>query len=114
MTDDAFQLTLVPALPPPEPRLPLAVRFELFHLANPRVYYELVMLARRAKRTGAARVGIGQLFEVLRWRHMLRTQGDEFKLNNSFRAFYARMIMANEPDLDGFFETRRSIADEVV
>lgn len=99
---------------PPDERVPLQVKFEAFHYANPHVYTELVMLARRAKRTGASKVGIGQLFEVLRWRHMLSTQGDEFLLNNSYRAFYSRMIMDREPDLGGFFETRRSIADEVV
>jgi hypothetical protein len=45
---------------------------------------------------------------------MLSTRGDEFKLNNDYRAPYARLIMRREPDLDGLFETRRSIADEVV
>lgn len=108
--DDGFQLTFAV----PDQRLPLITRFEQFHYANPHVYAELVMLARRARRTGAARIGIGQLFEVLRWRHMLSTRGEEFKLNNDYRAPYARLIMHVEQDLDGVFELRRSIVDEVV
>ena len=31
-----------------------------------------------------------------------------FKLNNNFTAHYARLLMAQEPDLEGFFETRES------
>ncbi len=30
----------------------------------------------------------------------------EFRLNNDYRALYARQLMDNEPELDGFFETR--------
>lgn len=108
--DDGFQLTLAV----PDQRLPLHIRFALFHAANPHVYDHLVRLARQGKRSGAARLGIGQLFEVLRWRYMLATRGDEFKLNNDYRAPYARLIMEREPDLDGVFELRRSIVDEVV
>jgi hypothetical protein len=47
------------------------------------------------------------LFEVLRWRHTLRTGGDEFKLNNNYRSYYSRLIMLTEADLTDVFETRR-------
>jgi hypothetical protein len=40
----------------------------------------------------------------------ISTTGD-FKLNNNYRAHYARLIMHQEPDLDGIFELRRSKAD---
>lgn len=93
----------------------IATRFAEFHVANPHVYAELVMLARRARRTGNPKLGIAQLFEVLRWRRMLATSDahSDFKLNNVYRAPYARMIMAREPDLAGCFETRRSVVDTV-
>lgn len=81
--------------------------FTRFHSENPHVYEELVLLARRSRRAGAARVGIGMLFEVLRWRHTLRTGGDDFKLNNNYRSYYARLIMSREPDLWGIFELRK-------
>lgn len=97
----------------PDAKIPLAVRFEHFHETNPHVYQELVMLARRAKRTGASKIGIGQLFEILRWRHMLSTHGDLYLLNNNYRAFYSRLIMDHEPDLTGFFDIRASVADLV-
>lgn len=81
--------------------------FCAFHAANPHVYRELVALARDATSRGVYRIGIGMLFEVLRWNVALRTGGDEFKLNNNYRSYYARLIMANEPDLGGVFETRQ-------
>jgi hypothetical protein len=85
---------------------PLQEAFERFHRENPQVYDELVGMARRWRRSGHERCGIGMLFEVLRYRYGLRTAGDEFKLNNNYRSRYARKIMAEHPDLDGFFETR--------
>ena len=81
--------------------------FREFHADNPHVYDELVMLARRARSRGAVRIGIGMLFEVLRWRYTLRTVGDDFKLNNNYRSYYARLIMMREPDLAEIFETRQ-------
>lgn len=82
-------------------------RFEEFHAANPGVYYDLVRMARQARASGASRIGMGQLFEVLRWQTALTTKSwDTFKLNNSFRSRYVRLIESREPDLAGLFETR--------
>ena len=82
-------------------------RFEEFHRANPHVYEQLRRRALRAKRKGF-KPGIGCLFELLRWNHGMKfTVGDgEFKLNNNYRAYYARMLMECEPELEGFFELR--------
>lgn len=77
-----------------------------FHLANPHVYDELVGMAREAKSHGATKLGIGQMFEVLRWNVGIQTDTWDFKLNNNYRAFYARLIMGEEPDLEDIFETR--------
>lgn len=97
-----------------ERRAPLNVRFAEFHATNPHVYDQLRRLARRGTGSGAKRLGIAQLFEVLRWRTMLATRDpDGFKLNNDFRAPYARLLMEREPDLAGVFELRRSVADEI-
>lgn len=86
-------------------------RFEAFHEANPHVYRALRLLALRLRRSGRRHYGMKGLFEVLRFDRALRTDGDEFKLNNNYTAAYARKLMADEPELDGFFETRSSRAD---
>lgn len=91
---------------------PAVLAFRQFHRENPQVYVQLVRLARRARRSGQTRLGMKQLFEVLRWRVMLSTTDPDFKLNNNYTAHYARLIMEREADLRGMFELRRSYADE--
>jgi hypothetical protein len=44
---------------------------------------------------------------VLRWNsHLNPDHTGGYKLNNNYRALYARKIMEQEPDLDGLFEIR--------
>lgn len=83
-------------------------RFEAFHAANPWVYDELVRLARGLVERGHRRIGIGMLFEVMRWSWYMHTSDptSEWKLNNDYRSRYARLIMVTEDDLAGCFETR--------
>lgn len=86
----------------------LGQSFERFHRANPDVYETLVRLARRWRtRHPEQPCGIGMLYEVARWTIAFRTVGEPLKLNNNYRAFYARLIMEREPDLAGLFHTRR-------
>lgn len=81
--------------------------FAKFHEANPHVYTELVKLARLLKSKGHRKIGIAMLFEQLRWQYALATSDmSGYKLNNNYRAYYARMIMERESDLNGFFEVR--------
>lgn len=89
----------------------LAERFEAFHAENPHVYTALKRRALALKDRGVKHYGIAALFEVLRFSALVTT-GEEWKLNNSYRAFFARRLMADVPELEGFFETRTSVADE--
>ena len=91
---------------PPDPEW-IQEAFQKFHTDNPHVYDELVALARGLVAAGHRLIGIGMLFEVLRWQQMLATTGDTFKLNNNYRSRYARLIMDREIDLRYVFETRR-------
>lgn len=81
-------------------------RFAKFDEENPRVYEKLVRMSFDLKKTGHTKIGIGMLFEVIRWQSMLKTVGDDYKLNNSYRSRYARKIMEDYPELRGFFEIR--------
>lgn len=88
----------------------IQARFERFHAANPDVYQELVRLARKLRNQGLDKYGIVGLYEVLRYDRTLSTDGKPFKLSNDFRSRYARLIMSQEPDLQGFFQTRELTA----
>lgn len=84
-------------------------RFEAFHHRNPEVYDRIVELARAAVQAGHQRVGIAMLFEVLRYDSMVgHDRREDYKLNNDYKAFYARLVMDREPDLEGVFELRAS------
>ena len=83
-------------------------KFLRFHAENPHVYRLLVSLAREWNRkTNGRPLGIKALFERARWEFGLQTQGDEYSLNNNYTAFYARLIMSREQDLNGMFSLRK-------
>lgn len=89
-----------------------AERFEEFHAANPDVYKVLVRLAREwVAATGRPKLGIKTLYERARWEIALNTGDADYKLNNNYTAFYARLIMYREPDLCDMFDMRWSEAD---
>ena len=92
------------------PRRGLYARFEVFHAENPQVYTKLRELALQAAASGR-KVGIAALFERLRWWSQVETTGEPYKLNNSYRAPYARLLMQEEPALRGFFTTRQDRTD---
>ena len=82
-------------------------RFEEFHADNPQVYRELVRRCRLLKSCGIDDYSIAGVYEVVRYDRLTGTRSkDGFKLNNDHRAYYARRIMDNEPDLADFFEIR--------
>ena len=75
---------------------------------HPGVYHELERLAFEAVKRGRTRIGIGALFEILRWERGGIEKDDEgWKMNADLRAYYARALMQNRPELRGLFETRR-------
>lgn len=92
----------------------LSNRWWSFHGRHPDVYVGLVHLARQARRRGMERLGISMIYEVLRWQTMMGAEvphEEPFKLNNDYRAYYARFIMETCPDLDGIFMKRAVRAD---
>ena len=91
-----------------------AARFAEYDAANPEVYDALRRFALEAKRAGRTHMGINMLHERVRWYTTIEARMDSFKLNNNWRPFYARKLMEKEPELAGFFELRRSKADDEV
>ncbi|MGW2881321.1 hypothetical protein ACWDBP_34900 [Streptomyces sp. NPDC001233] len=81
-------------------------RFEAFHRLNPWVLHALESLTSDYLGHGAKRVGIGMLFEVLRWRYVAATAGDDFRLNNNFRSRYVRLLIERHPQWARVFEVR--------
>lgn len=105
-----MQLELIPNIETAREPGTLMDRFERFHEANPHVYRNLVTLARIKHNLHPKRkVRINALYEILRDRYdeaMVLPEGEEYRLNNSYRSRYVRIIEQNEPDLRGAFEKR--------
>lgn len=95
----------VTTLASPEPTL--TDRFHAFHQANPHVYARLVELVADEVACGATRIGVGALFERLRYSERTETNGDRYRLNNDLRADYVRHLIAEHPEWADFFETRQ-------
>lgn len=89
----------------------LLVKATRFHEDHPLVYAKVREYAFQAQAAGLTHFGIGAIFERVRWFCQVETHGDEFKLNNNYRAFYVRLLMEREPRLRSFFETRTSMFD---
>jgi len=95
-----------------DPDSTLEERFYEFHAANPHVYTVIVKKALALRERGITHFGMKAIFESLRYDAALQTGGDEYRLNNNYTAFYARLIMRNTAVLKDFFETREQSAVE--
>lgn len=63
--------------------------------------------------TDGVRLSITSLFEWARLELFAGRRGcSGFKLNNTLRPAFARALMRDYPELEGKFETRKSVADE--
>ena len=77
-----------------------AEKFEEFHKSNPHVLTNLEALADKLIRRGQKHIGIGYLFEILRYETFMVTVDPEsdLKLNNNHRSRYARLLLERHPE----------------
>lgn len=87
-------------------RLPLSERFAEFHARNPHVFAAIVAVADEWAAAGGTEIGMGAIFERLRWQTGIETSGNPWKLDNSLRSRYTRLVMEQRPDLAHLFHVR--------
>lgn len=87
-----------------EPATPIEKRFAIFHSYNPAVYRRLEMLALNALKRGERRIGIAALIEYLRKDQ--ETSVKPYRIDNSFRSLYARLLVHNNRELEQLIELR--------
>jgi DNA-binding GntR family transcriptional regulator len=86
-------------------------RFQSWLAENEDFYNTLAEMARQfLAETGSNKLGIQQLIEAARWNHSIRTRSADFKINNDYGSFLARLLMHDHADLVDVFDIRR--ADE--
>lgn len=76
--------------------------------ANPIVYRLFMSYAQQVMKSGRDKYSAQAIFERIRWHMDLETDGDEFKINNNYRPYFARKLMAEYPEFKGFFALRSS------
>ena len=81
-------------------------RFFQFHDENPHVYKEFERRALLLINKGRNHFGAKAIFEAMRFDWAATTTDEEFKLNNNYTAYYARIFEDKHPDYVGFFEMR--------
>jgi hypothetical protein len=83
--------------------------FRKFHRNNPMVFHRVVQLTDKLRKKGRKHYNIEIILGVIRYDIDVDTVGDQFKINNNYKPFYARMLMDYIGD-DDFFALRESIA----
>ena len=82
-------------------------RFGEYHAANPKVYELFERFTVEAYLRRRKRIGAKMIVERIRWYTKVETQGDAFKINNSYTSRYVRLLTEKRPDLAPLFETRK-------
>ena len=86
---------------------------EAFNKTYPKVWDLFVTFTQELYVRGFRNYSANAVFERIRWE---TDQADvsgksEFKLNNNYRAYYARWYMEYFPEHDGFFRIRRRTSE---
>ena len=82
-------------------------RFREFDEANPQVYATLKKLAFEGVAAGMKKLGIRNLWEVMRWHIYMETRDpSHLKLNDHYHSRYVRKLIEECPTLEPYFELR--------
>ena len=81
-------------------------QFKSYHRSHPWIWKEFYALACEMAATGRKRYGAKSIMEVLRWNYEKANPNKDFKINNNFAAYYARLCIAHDPKFETFFELR--------
>jgi hypothetical protein len=89
-------------------------KFHDFDRQNPQVFEEMLRGARQFRAEGRSISGIEVLANQIRYEPVETNHTDPYKLNNNFKAFYARKLQMVDPSLCGLFGMRESAADDLI
>lgn len=82
-----------------------AKQFLDWHQQNPQVWAEFEKLALRLIQAGRKKFGAKAIVEVVRFNRTIATKTD-FKINNNYAPYYARIFVIKYPLHSDFFEQR--------
>lgn len=81
--------------------------FKEFHEQNPHIYTQFEAQAFRAINKGRKKLSSKLIINWIRWNEFLRTSDKNFKINDAFQSYYARLFIAKNPDHKEVFNLRK-------
>jgi len=81
-------------------------KFQTYDEINPHVYQLFHRFAKEALDRGYNTYSAKAIFERIRWYADIETDGDRFKVNNNYPAYYARKLMKDCKEFSSFFRVR--------
>jgi len=82
-----------------------------FHKVNPNVYAVFERFSLEAAESGIKKTSAWLIVNRIRWEVEIKTYGDEYKIQNGYIQYYARLFMKNHPQYFGFFDTKKIKGD---
>jgi len=79
--------------------------FKKYDKENPAIWKAFIELSKQTRLKGFETYGAKGILELIRW-HTGAIGNDGFKVNNNFAPDYARKMMFEFPDFNGFFKLR--------
>jgi hypothetical protein len=87
------------------------MNFQEYNEQNPTVYPRFLKIAIETHSKGFKRYSAKAILEVVRYFTSVAENGGKFKINNNVTPMFARQAVQDRPELNGFFELRRSKFD---
>jgi hypothetical protein len=87
------------------------MNFQEYNEQNPTVYPRFLKIAIETHSKGFKRYSAKAILEVVRYFTSVAENGGKFKINNNVTPMFARQAVKDRPELNGFFELRRSKFD---
>lgn len=75
---------------------------------NPGLYEECAAMALDEKRRGKKKWSARTIIEILRWKRQTVHDDGDFGISNVYSPLLARKLMADYPELEGFFDLKES------
>ena len=84
-----------------------------YHKEHPEVWRLFTMFTFQMIDSGKKNYSVSSIWERIRWHKDAGSDGEtQFKINNNYRAFYARAFMEKYPLHKGFFRTRKQKSED--
>ncbi len=90
-------------------------KFFKYHKDNPHVLELLLMYTRQVKEAGFDTYSLNTIMNRVRWHVNIETKDIEgYKMNNNYSSRYARLIVLEAPEFEGFFNNRELQTESIL